>query len=67
MSTLTITISYKGTIKKDIYTYINTIKEKNRDNSEIIKHLDAILATTIINSTREPFSKYSTLTTLRLY
>ena len=57
MSTYTRTISYKGTIIKDLYNYITTIKEANKNNDEIIKHLDAILAILIINSTREPSSK----------
>lgn len=49
---ISLTLSYKGSISKALYTYIKKVKEDNKEDLGRIETLDTILKIVLLNSTR---------------
>ena len=56
---ISLTLPYKGSISKALYTYIEKVKEDNKEDLGRIETLDTILKIVLLNSTRGRASMFS--------
>lgn len=53
----TLTLPYKGTIPRPLLNYIEMLKERNREDQEVVEYLNTILQVALVTSSRLTTSK----------